>query len=80
MRGSFISLSFFIMEPKQKAKELIEFFMNHPKVKLSDYSLIYLPTAKEFARKVCKEVLGFMGADRGKQFWEEVLIEIDNYN
>ena len=54
--------------------------MNHPRVKLSDYSLIYLPTAKEFARKVCKEVLGFMGADRGRQFWEEVLIEIDNYN
>lgn len=67
------------LSPKKKAKELVEFFLNHPRVKLSDYSLIYLPTAQAFARKLAHEVLGFTGADRGRDFWEQVLIEIDKY-
>ena len=66
--------------PKQKAKELIEYFLDPGQTKLSDYSRIYLPTAKLFAKKVCSEVLGDMGADRGYAFWTEVNNEIDNYN
>jgi len=67
------------LNPRKKAKELIEFFLNHPRVKLSDYSLIYLPTAQAFARKLAHEVLDFTTADRGRDFWEQVLIEIDKY-
>ena len=33
-----------------------------------------------YAKKVCSEVLGDMGADRGYEFWTEVNDEIDNYN
>jgi hypothetical protein len=66
--------------PKEKAKELIEYFINHEPVKLSDFSRIYLPTAKQYAKKVCSEILGYMGADRDSAFWIEVSNEIDNYS
>jgi hypothetical protein len=66
--------------PKEKANELVEYFLDHEPIKLSDYSHIYSPTAKRFAKKVCSEVLGDMGADRGYAFWTEVNDEIDNYN
>jgi hypothetical protein len=69
-----------ITTPKQKAKELVDYFLNPGQIKLSDYSRIYLPTAKLFAKKVCSEVLGDMGADRGYAFWTEVNDEIDKYN
>jgi hypothetical protein len=69
-----------IITPKQKAKELVEYFLDPGQIKLSDYSRIYLPTAKQYAKKVCSEVLGDMGADRGYAFWTEVNDEIDNYN
>jgi hypothetical protein len=65
------------MTPQQKAKELIEYFLNPGQIKLSDYSRIYLPTAKQYAKKVCSEVLGDMGADRGYAFWIEVKQEIE---
>ena len=61
---------------KEKAVELVDYFMNLNPTKLSDYSKIYLPTAKKFALKVCEEVLGYMGADRGYKFWQEVKQEI----
>jgi hypothetical protein len=69
-----------MITPTEKAKELVEYFLNHEPIKLSDYSRIYLPTAKQYAKKVCSEVLGDMGADRGYTFWTEVNDEIDNYN
>ena len=56
--------------PKQKAKELIEYFLIYENI----------ATAKQYAKKVCSEVLGNMGADRGYAFWTEVNDEIDNYN
>ena len=62
---------------KEKAVELVDYFMNLNPVKLSDYSKIYLPTAKNFALKICDEVLGYMGADRGYEFWTQVRIEIE---
>lgn len=37
------------MTPKEKAEELVNKFMNIKNVKLSDYSVIYLPTAKQCA-------------------------------
>jgi hypothetical protein len=55
-----------------KANELVEYFMNKRSPKMSDNSRIYLPTAKLFALKVCDEVLGYMGADRGYSFWQRV--------
>lgn len=64
------------MTPKEKAKELIDYFCNLKQTKLSDYSIIYLPTAKVCALKVCDEVLGYMGADRGYEFWSEVKQQI----
>jgi len=63
---------------KEKAVELVEFFMNLHSVKLSDYSRIEWPTAKQCALKVVDEVLGYMGADRGYEFWQEVRTEIEN--
>lgn len=67
------------MTPKEKAKELVDYFWNIEPIKLSDFSRIYFPTAKHFAIKVCDEVLGYMGADRGYEFWTEVKREIESY-
>jgi len=66
-----------MITPKQKANELVEYFLDLTPIKLSDYSHIYTPTAKRFALKVCDEVLGDMGADRGYEFWIEVKQEIE---
>jgi len=64
--------------PKDKAEELLAFFMGQHTTKLSDYSYVYSPTAKLFANKVADEVLGHMGADRGYEFWTQVKIEIES--
>jgi len=64
------------INPKEKAKLLVETFENLNPPKLSDYSKIYYPTAKQCALIVCNEVLGYMGADRGYKFWTEVKEEI----
>ena len=61
---------------KEKAKLLVKTFENLTPPKLSDYSKIYFPTAKQCALIVCDEVLGYMGADRGYEFWTEVKQEI----
>ena len=37
------------MTPKEKAYELVDRFMKIKKLKLSDYSIIYYPTAKQCA-------------------------------
>jgi hypothetical protein len=66
-----------MITPTEKAKELVEYFLDPGQTKLSDYSRIYLPTAKQYAKKVCSEVLGDMGADRGYEFWTQVRIEIE---
>ena len=67
-----------MITPKEKAVELVEYFTNTRPPKLSDYSRIYLPTAKLFALKVCDEILSDMGADRGYEFWSNVKNEIEN--
>ena len=60
------------MLPKEKAEELVNKFMEIKSLKLSDYSRIEFPTAKQCALICCDEVLGYMGADRGYEFWTEV--------
>ena len=65
------------MTPKDKAIELVEKFENLQSNKMSDYSRIEYPTAKLCALLAAVEVLGWMGADRGTEFWQEVKKEIE---
>ena len=64
------------MLPKEKAEELVNKFMEAKSLKLSDYSRIEFPTAKQCALICCDEVLGYMGADRRYLFWTEVKEEL----
>jgi len=59
------------MTPKEKAKELV--------YKFDDTMEFSTPQrfAKQCALICCEEVLGYMGADRGTAFWEEVKQEIE---
>jgi len=45
------------MKPKEKADELINSFMKHKPIKLSDYSRIEYPTAKAFALFTIDEII-----------------------
>jgi len=67
------------MTPREKATELAESFiaLNRVETKLTDYSRIEWPTAKLCAMIVANEVLGYMGADRGYEFWTNVKNEIE---
>lgn len=64
------------MNSKEKAEELVNKFMETKSLKLSDYSRIEFPTAKQCALVCCEEVLGYMGVDRGYLFWTEVKEEL----
>lgn len=44
--------------PKEKAQELVSSFMSIKNIKLSDYSVIYLPAAKQCALIAVEEMLG----------------------
>ena len=63
------------MTPKEKAEELVRkyysFGINKEGQTLSWYE------CKQCALIVCNEVLGYMGADRGYEFWTEVKQEIE---
>ena len=56
------------MTAKEKAKQLFEAYLN---VGMGN------GWAKECALIACNEVLGYMGADRGYEFWTEVKQEIE---
>ena len=63
------------MTPQEKAKQLVDKMM---------YEIMYncQPTlsgmvAKQCALIACNEVLGYMGADRGYEFWMTVKLEIE---
>lgn len=61
--------------PEEKAEELLKIF-SEKSPKMGDHSIIYSSTAKHHALLCCREVMGYMGADRGYQFWaavEEIL-------
>ena len=81
------------MEAKEKAKELIEKYhltqdfewtkneelLNissdiNKNTEVEDY---WLKLAKQCALIAVNEILGYMGADRGIEFWQEVKIEIE---
>ena len=57
------------MTPQEKAKELVNSYLQ-----VYDGRVII---AKKCALICCEEVLGYMGADRGTAFWEEVKQEIE---
>ena len=71
------------MAPKDKALELVEFFMNLNSVKLSDYSCIEWPTAKQCALKVVDEIIKqnnvwIKQVNKGtNNYWLEVKQEIE---
>ncbi len=73
------------MTPKEKAEELVDKYMNLNKVKLSDYSVIYTPTAKQCALIVVDEILdlnlGLSNCDENnwaiEKFYREVKQEIE---
>ena len=65
------------MTPKEKAKQLLDTFMMKS-YKMGDHSIVYTPTAKLHAMLCCDEVLGYMGADRGTEFWIKVKRELEN--
>ena len=71
------------MTAKKYAKELVNLYMDIKDQKLSDYSKIYLPTAKECARIAVNCMLGeHFGDDsdysnRRYAFLEKVIEEID---
>ena len=57
------------MTPKEKAEELVN--------KMLKNTLESHYYAKQCALICCNEVLGYMGADRGYEFWTEVKKEIE---
>lgn len=60
-----------MLTPLQKAQQLYRDAYMRWGLELSHDKNVLI--AKSIAEYVCKEVLGHMGADRGTQFWEEVL-------
>jgi hypothetical protein len=67
--------------PKEKAEELVEMFMNIKQQKLSDYSIIYYPTAKQCALIAVAEIINstsWQYITNGLDYWNEVKHEIEN--
>jgi hypothetical protein len=53
-----------ILSPKEKALELVEIFRNVKHTKLSDYSIIYNPTAKVLALLCVDEIINSRKEDK----------------
>jgi hypothetical protein len=64
------------MTPKEKAEDLLKKMLFEIEHNCQD-SLTKM-VAKECAIITCNEVLGYMGADRGYEFWTLVKQEIKN--
>jgi hypothetical protein len=64
-----------MLSPKEKAEELVEAFMNIKQQKLSDYSIIYHPTAKQCALIAVNEILDAI--NEWDHYWEQVKQEIE---
>jgi hypothetical protein len=67
--------------PKEKAEELVDVFMNIKQLKLSDYSVIYYPTAKQCALIAVNEIINstsWQYITNGLDYWNEVKHEIEN--
>ena len=63
------------MTPKKKAKELVNKFRPYTKIIVANAE--YIENTKICALIAVDEILGYMGADRGYAFWEEVKQEIN---
>jgi hypothetical protein len=63
------------MTPKEKAEELINKFTHPVRWKMGQEDI--KQRAKQCALICCNEVLGYMGADRGYEFWTEVKQEVN---
>ena len=64
------------MTPQEKAEELITKFQQSRDAE--DYNDVRdIHAAIRCALIACNEVLGYMGADRGYEFWVEVKQEIE---
>ena len=67
------------MTAKEKAKELVDKYSNieiQTGGQYDGYISMIKANAKKCALFACDEVLGYMGADRGTEFWVEVKNEI----
>lgn len=65
------------MTPEEKAIELIDKYLPICQWKIGlDQSYVF-DNAKKCALICCNEVLGYMGADRGYEFWTSVKQEIE---
>jgi hypothetical protein len=62
---------------KEKAIELVSKFMNLEPAKLSDYSKIYLPTAKQCALILVDEFIGNAYLDDELKYWQDIREEIE---
>jgi len=65
------------MTPKEKAIELYNKFITYVQRYDEYVDERSKFKAKECALICCSEVLGYMGADRGYQYWTEVKQEIE---
>jgi len=72
------------MTPKEKAEQLVNMFINVKSLKLSDYSKIYHPTAKQCALIEVDEIIKVLElvpnlpVEIPYDFWNEVKQEIEN--
>jgi len=62
------------MTPREKAEELFRYMYN---IRSGSHSMITAHWAKMASLRCCNEVLGYMGSDRGHEFWQEVKKEIE---
>jgi hypothetical protein len=68
------------MTAKEKAKELVDKYSNieiQTGGQYDGYISMIKADANQCALIACEEVLGYMGADRGTEFWQEVKREIE---
>lgn len=66
------------MTAKEKAEELVDSFYNiDSDSEMFDGFTMPIFYAQRCALISADEILGYMGADRGIEFWQEVKIEIE---
>ena len=64
------------MTPKDKAEEIVNKF-EYAKKYSNTTNAMSKELAKQCALITCNKVLGYMGADRGYAYWENVKTEIE---
>ena len=66
------------MTPKEKAEQLIDLYQMINKVKLTDYSIVYHPTAKQCSLMLCNKILETDLTEEEKIYYEQVKQELNN--